>query len=750
MLLNPALRPPTERAQALRWAAPWHSCAASRRARLTFLFVLLIALAVGNLAWAHATDSPLAGPTSAPPTTNPTSALTDSPTTTPVASAEVPARAGIQFALDVNAPAPLQALLQRHLALQRFHELPDLDAGELSRLVHQLPADATGLLGTQGLLSPRITTHLHPPQVPNGPWRVQVDVVPGPISHIGQVVLALVNNTDTASTNPTASASASASASAETEDKPPHPGPVAQARALAEQRLRQQWPLTTGQAFSQSAWDVAKAQALRSLSTESFLNARLTNSLADVDTDTHTVNLAVELDTGPAFTLGPVRIDGLERYEPEWMDNLVRAAGVAPGQPYRLHDLQAAQQRLAQSGYFDSVFVYVDPDADPNAAPVQVQVREARRGRLRLGVGISTDSGPRLSAEHTWNRVPGLNWRAHTQLKLEKDNPNLLLDLRSPTDDKGWQWNTRLLAERVRAGDTHTTNQQLRVGKLHENELINRHVYAQYDRSLVNSPVLRLAGPLQANEALSGTYAWSRNRLVGMPSPTQGHALAVEVGLGTTLGSVRKPFARTRVRWQGLLPLNQDWALASLWPNWAPGQPQPTTAAPGAAALGAAPPLDPTSTRSGGTGINNSARPARQLGRLALRLEAGAVAAAAQAPLPDSQLFWAGGDQSVRGYSLRDLGVAQADGSLRPGRVLSAGSVEWQRPVLIDGEVSPWESTVFMDAGAVANHAADLRARVGVGAGVRFNSPAGPLQLDLAYGLTPKRWRVHFSVGMTF
>ena len=67
-----------------------------------------------------------------------------------------------------------------------------------------------------------------------------------------------------------------------------------------------------------------------------------------------------------------------------------------PGQPYRLQDLQTAQQRLAQSGYFESVFVYVDPDSPPQAAPIRVQVREARRGRLLLGVGASTDNGHRL------------------------------------------------------------------------------------------------------------------------------------------------------------------------------------------------------------------------------------------------------------------------------------------------------------------------------------------------------------------
>jgi translocation and assembly module TamA len=57
---------------------------------------------------------------------------------------------------------------------------------------------------------------------------------------------------------------------------------------------------------------------------------------------------------------------------------------------------------------------------------------------------------------------------------------------------------------------------------------------------------------------------------------------------------------------------------------------------------------------------------------------------------------------------------------------------------------------VFVDAGAVADKPSQLKAKVGVGAGVRINSPVGPLQVDLAYGVQSKRFRLHLSVGFTF
>jgi translocation and assembly module TamA len=133
-----------------------------------------------------------------------------------------------------------------------------------------------------------------------------------------------------------------------------------------------------------------------------------------------------------------------------------------------------------------------------------------------------------------------------------------------------------------------------------------------------------------------------------------------------------------------------------------------------------------------------------------MRASAGAVIAKDSASLPITQLFLAGGDNSVRGYGLNDIGVTLANGSVTAGRYLSTGSVEWQRPVRINGRPSDWESTVFIDAGAVANKPSELEAKVGVGVGARWNSPVGPLQLDLAYGVDARRLRLHMNLGFTF
>jgi translocation and assembly module TamA len=137
-------------------------------------------------------------------------------------------------------------------------------------------------------------------------------------------------------------------------------------------------------------------------------------------------------------------------------------------------------------------------------------------------------------------------------------------------------------------------------------------------------------------------------------------------------------------------------------------------------------------------------------GRLQLRAEAGAVLAKASAQLPATQLFRTGGDTTVRGYGFRDIGVALPNGEVGPGRYMAVGSVEWQRPIRRGGVDTDFDSLLFIDAGAVANRLNELRAVVGIGTGVRWRSPIGPVQAAIAYGVKPRKFRLHFSVGFQF
>jgi translocation and assembly module TamA len=129
------------------------------------------------------------------------------------------------------------------------------------------------------------------------------------------------------------------------------------------------------------------------------------------------------------------------------------------------------------------------------------------------------------------------------------------------------------------------------------------------------------------------------------------------------------------------------------------------------------------------------------------RVEAGQVFAPSGVVLPDSQLFRAGGDDSVRGYSYRTLGPV-IDGATASGKVLATTSLELARP-LSESLSAVW-GAVFVDAGNAADSFSDFKAVFGYGVGVRWRSPVGPLRVDVAYADELREVRLHFSVGVTF
>lgn len=476
-------------------------------------------------------------------------------------------------------------------------------------------------------------------------------------------------------------------------------GPARDDAAAAGQRaaMLSGWELGEGRVFTQQDWDAAKQAALRALKRHRYPQARISHSLADIDPERHEAHLLLELDSGPSYRFGALRTEGSERYPPETIERLVRLAGVMPGDDYDESLLQAAQQRLLDQGDHESVFLSLDTDADPGSATVAVSVREAKLQKLVLGVGASTDNGARLSLEHLHHRVPGLDWRATTKLQLERDTRTLGAALDSPVDPGGWRWNLGAQLQRQDDGSTVTTSEQLRAGRAQGARRLERQFYLQYDRARVYDHALAVQA--DAASSLSAHYGWTRRDFDDLANPTRGQGLALELGAGLTLAQTPLPYLRSKLRWQAYRPAFEE-----------------------------------------------SERPSRWL----LRLEGGAVWSPDGGTVPATQRFLAGGEGSVRGYGLRDIGVPRSDGSVDPGRLLALASVEWQRPLWLDGHRSDWETALFVDAGAVADHGRELSPKVGVGAGLRYRSPVGPLQLDLAYGLEKRAFRLHMSVGFTF
>lgn len=111
--------------------------------------------------------------------------------------------------------------------------------------------------------------------------------------------------------------------------------------------------------------------------------------------------------------------------------------------------------------------------------------------------------------------------------------------------------------------------------------------------------------------------------------------------------------------------------------------------------------------------------------------------------LPASLRFYAGGSQSVRGYQYQSLGPTDDQGVVIGGKYLLTGSVEYELRLNQD-----WGWALFIDAGNAVNNFRTAM-KQGVGTGVRWQTPVGPLRFDLASAISePGRpWRFHINIG---
>lgn len=118
--------------------------------------------------------------------------------------------------------------------------------------------------------------------------------------------------------------------------------------------------------------------------------------------------------------------------------------------------------------------------------------------------------------------------------------------------------------------------------------------------------------------------------------------------------------------------------------------------------------------------------------------------------LPISERFFAGGSTTLRGFKLDDAGPPGG------GQLLSIANVEYRKPLNFL-PISHVAGAVFYDTGNVFERPSDFsltKFTHTVGTGLRYNTPLGPLRLDVGFNLrsktTERRYRVFFTLGHAF
>ena len=123
-------------------------------------------------------------------------------------------------------------------------------------------------------------------------------------------------------------------------------------------------------------------------------------------------------------------------------------------------------------------------------------------------------------------------------------------------------------------------------------------------------------------------------------------------------------------------------------------------------------------------------------------------------PAPIYERFFLGGINSLRGFRWGDVGPMDEQGEIIGGLTYGLVNVEVLFPLMEDVGI---RGLVFFDAGNSFLSMSDFDVsefRTSAGAGVRWNSPLGPLRLEWGYNLDPKpgedSYQWQFSAGAFF
>lgn len=459
-------------------------------------------------------------------------------------------------------------------------------------------------------------------------------------------------------------------------------GPASDMKAF---RVPSSRALRPGEVLNHGNYEDAKRLIQNQASRYGFFSGRFLRQRLAVDPAAGVADIELVYDSGPRYQLGKVQFEGDAPFDESLLQRMVP---FKEGTPYDSELIAELNNALQSSGYFEGVRV----DAAPTAAvaqsiPVDVQLQTRKPRTMGLGLGFSTDVGPRGKANWTrhWVNPQGHSYGLETELSAPRQNVGLWYDipLDPPLTDK------------------------LRFAGGYQNEEI-----AGTD----SLSKLLTVGPEWHSKLPSG---WQR--VISLKWQHEEYRLGDDSGLSTLLmPGVSYSYLRSdnRIDPHNGYRLQFDTQVAK------EGLLSDTNLLHGNVLL---------------KGLTTLGQNHRLLGRV----QFGGSATNGYKSVPPSLRFFAGGDQSVRGYDYQTLSPKNADGDRIGGRYLVAASAEYQYSI-----AEKWRLATFVDQGNSFNSLQIPSLKTGVGFGVRWVSPVGPLRLDLAKALDDDGGiRLHFSMG---
>ena len=436
----------------------------------------------------------------------------------------------------------------------------------------------------------------------------------------------------------------------------------------------------TGAQLNHGNYETFKQSLQKLAQQRGYAESHFTQQQLQVSLESQTADILLGFNSGPRYHFGPVNFEQAI-FDDTFLEQFLPFSATTP---FHAPLLSRFQQSLINSRYFDQVIVtQLPPDRETRQIPVQVTLTPGPRYSTSLGVGIATDTGPRGSIGFRNNRANqrGHRYGADTQLSRVKSTVSLeyQIPLQQP-DTEVVTFKTGWEEEDTDSADSETWF----VGAAHSRSLDNGWIRTIDLVYQVES--YEVGDDRNTTELVVPGIGWQKTRADNPAYPYTGWRTRFSLrGAAESLGSDLS-FLQLQGSGKYILPL-----------------------------LG---------------------------GRLLGRLEGGLSLMSNFEEMPSSFRFFAGGDNSVRGYDYEELGPLNDVGDVVGGRHLLTASVEYDYPVYKN-----YALAVFYDVGnAFDNSSFTLKRSFGVG--LRWRSPLGPIRLDLAFPDTSEQaFRIHLSMG---
>ena len=461
-------------------------------------------------------------------------------------------------------------------------------------------------------------------------------------------------------------------------------GPGKEHQAL--KNLQASFPLQLGSQLNDAAYEKGKKSILSAALTAGYIRATFSESRVEVRAKEGKAAIRLRLDTGPLHVFGKTFSDAYI-LKPELLQ---RYASYQPGEVYSLAALNRLQSDLYATGYFSQVTVEPQlpmSEAAQEEVPVELHLAPAPKNRYSFGAGYGTDTGARGS----------IGWRNRMINRLgHKPSFNIQLAEKGSKAVGGYEIPLPVFDLRY---DTLNLDTAYSEESWDETEISQYTLGATVKR---NAPEHQFGAGLEyLHEAYTVGDREEDSTWLLMPN-----------------AFLTLIFADSRV--------NTDHGIR----------------VSGSIRAAQAPYLASTSFvqfRVGGKAVFSPLDKWRLIGRGSF----GATMMDSINELPPSLRFYAGGDQSVRGYGYKRLGPKDDSGRVVGGQYLTEASIELERKLS-----GIWSAAVFYDIGnAYDNIDADLQQGIGIGA--RMTLPFGQIRLDLADPISEGSFsvRIHLTLG---